>query len=84
MVGIVHQEVQLASKIAAADTVHIPQVVAVHADQEIVFFVVGIGELPRGVTAAGDSMLCQLAPRRWIDWVADLLPAGGRRFDMEL
>ena len=29
-------------------------------------------------------MLRQLAPRRRIDRVADLLPAGGRRFDMKL
>ena len=52
-VGVVHQEVQLAGKVAAADAVHIPQVRTVHTDQEIVFFVVGIGELPRRVTIAG-------------------------------
>ena len=45
-VGVVHQEAQFSGKIAAADAVHIPQIRAVHADQEIVFFVVGIGELP--------------------------------------
>ena len=84
VVCVVHQEAQLAGKVAAADTVHIPQVRAVHADQEIVFFVVGTGELPRRMAVAGDPMLCQLAPRREIDRVADLLPAGGRRFDMEL
>ena len=82
--GMVHQEGHLACKIAAADAVHIPQVRVVHADQKIVFFVVGIGELPRRMAVAGDPMLRQLAPRRGIDRVADLLPAGGRRFDMEL
>ena len=84
VVGVVHQEVQLAGKVAAADAVHIPQIRAVHANQEIVFFVVGIGELPSRVAVAGDPMLRQLAPCRRIDWVADLLPAGGRRLDMEL
>ena len=83
-VGVVHQEVQLAGKVAAADAVHIPQVRAVHADQQVVLLVVLIGELPRRVAVAGDPMLRQLAPRRRIDRVADLLPAGGRRFDMEL
>ena len=79
VVGVVHQEVQFAGRVAAADAVHIPQVRTVHTDQEIVFFVVGIGKLPRRVAVAGDPMLRQLAPRRRIDLVADLLPAGGRR-----
>ena len=43
LLGVVHQEVQLAREIATADAVHIPQVRTVHTDQEIVFFVVGIG-----------------------------------------
>ncbi len=47
-------------------------------------FVVLIGELPSRVAVAGDPMLRQLAPRRRIDRIADLLPAGGRRLDMEL
>ena len=33
MTGVVHQEVQLAREIAAADALHIPQVRAIHADQ---------------------------------------------------
>ena len=60
------------------------QVRAVHADQQVVLVVVLIGELPRRVAVAGYPMLCQLAPRRGIDRVADFLPAGGRRFDMKL
>ena len=79
VVGVVHQEAQLAGKVAAADAVHIPQVGSVHPYQEIAFLVIGIGELPRCVTVAGDPMLRQLAPRRRIDWVADLLPSGVRR-----
>ena len=82
--GMVHQEGHLASKVAAADAMHIPQVGAVHANQQIVLVVVLIRELPRRVAVAGDSVLRQLAPCRRIDRVADLLPAGGRRFDMEL
>ena len=84
VVGVIHQEVQLAGKVAAADAVNIPQVCAVHADQQIVLVVVLIGKLPRCVAVAGYPMLRQLAPRRRIDRIADLLPAGGRRFDMEL
>ena len=53
MVGMVHQEIQLSSKIVAADTIHIPEVGSVHPDQQIVVLVVGIGELPRRVTIAG-------------------------------
>ena len=77
-VGVVHQEVQLAVRIAAADALHIPQVCAVHADQQIVFVVVPLRKLPRRVTVAGDLMFCQLATRWRINRVADLLPAGCR------
>ena len=83
-VGVVHQEAELAIRVATADAVHIPQVCAVHANQQIVLVVVLIGELPRCVAVAGDPMLRQLAPHRRIDRVADLLPAGSRRLDMEL
>ena len=68
----------------ATDTVHIPEVGSVHANQKIVLLVIGIGELPCCVTVAGDPMFCQLATRWRINWVADLLPAGCRRFDMKL
>lgn len=57
MVGMVHQEIQLSSKIVAADTIHIQEVGSVHTYQEIVFFIVGIGELPRRVTIAGWSWM---------------------------
>ena len=56
-VGVVLQEVQLAVRIAAADALHISQVRAVHADQQIVFVVVPLRKLPRRVTAAGNSVL---------------------------
>ena len=78
VVGVVHQEVQLAVRIAAADALHIPQVRAVHADQQIVLLVIGIGELPCYVTVAGYSVFRQLALRRRIDRIADLFPASCR------
>ena len=78
MGGVIHQEGHLADIVAAADTVHIPEVGLVHADQEIVFVVIPICQLPCGMAFAGDPMLGQLAPCRRIDWVADLLPTGSR------
>ena len=84
VVGVVHQEVQLAGKVAAADAVHIPQIGSVHANQQIVLLIVPVGKLPRRMTTTGDSVLCQLAPCRRIYWVTNLLPAGRCRLDMEL
>lgn len=60
-VGVVHQEVQFAVWVAAADALHIPQVRAVHADQQVVFLVIGIGELPCRMTIAG---YCNIGRRR--------------------
>ena len=79
---MIHQEGHLAGVIAAADTVHIPEIGLIHADQEIVFVVIPVRQLPHGVTATGDAMLRQLALCRRIDWVADFLSARGCRFDM--
>ena len=73
---MIHQEGHFFGIVAAADAVHIPEVGLIHANQEIVFVVILIGELPRRMAVAGDSMLRQLAPCRRIDWVTDLLPAG--------
>ena len=84
MVGVVHQKVQLSGKVATADAVHISQIGSVHANQQVVLLVVSVGELSCRVTTTGDSVFCQLAPCWWIDWIADLLPAGGCRFDLEL
>ena len=80
---MIHQEGHFFGIVAAADAVHIPEVGLIHADQEIVFVVVLIGELPRRMAVTGDSMIRQLALCRRIDRVADLLPAGGCRFDMK-
>lgn len=75
---MIHQEGHLFGIVAAADTVHIPEVGLVHADQEIVFVVIPICQLPCGMAFAGDPMLGQLTPCRRIDRVADLLPTDSR------
>ena len=81
---MIHQEGHLAGIIATADAVHIPQFGTVHADQQIVFVVVAARQLPRCTTAAIDPVLCQLAPCRRIDRIADFFPAGRRRLDLKL
>ena len=84
MVCIVHQQMQLPGEVAAADVVHIPQVGPIHPNQQIVLIVIGVGELPRRFASAVDAVFGQLAPRRGIDRVADLLRAGGGGLDVEL
>ena len=81
--GVVHQEGHLPGIIAAANAIHILEVGAVHANQQIIFVVVLIGELPRSMTVAGDAMLHQLAACGQIDRIADLLPTGGSRRDLK-
>ena len=76
MIGIIHQEMYFVGKIAAANPVHIPQIGFVHPNQQKVFFVIAVGELPCGVTAARDPILGQLTSCRQIDRIANLLPAG--------
>ena len=44
----------------------------------------GAAELLGSVAVAGDAVLRQLPPGWRVDWVADLLPAGGRRGDLKL
>ena len=84
LLGVVHQEAELAVRVAAADALHIPQIRTVHADQQIAFVVVPLRELPCRMTIAGYLMLRQLALCRRIDRVANLLPAGCCRLDIEL
>ena len=82
--GVVEQTVDFARRVAAADALHIPQIRTVHADQQIAFVVVPLRELPCRMTIAGYLMLRQLALCRRIDRVANLLPAGCCRLDIEL
>ncbi len=83
-VGVVHQQVHLAAEVAAADAGHIAQVGPVHPDQQVVFLIIAAFQLPGGLTGAVDPVLSQLAPRRRIDRVADLLGAGSSGFDVKL
>ena len=71
-------------RVTAADALHIPEVGFVHADEQVEFPVVAFGELPRSVAAAGDPMLRQLAPRRRVDGIAELLAAGCSGLYMKL
>ena len=80
----VQQEVDFPLRVAAADAPDVPQILLIHADQEVECVVVPLRELACGVALTGDPMLGQLAPRGRIDGIADLLPAGSGRFDMEL
>lgn len=84
MIGIIHQEMDFVGKVVAADPVHIPQIGFVHPDQQVVFLVVAVDELPGCVAAAGDPMLGKLAACRRIDWVPNFLSDGSRRCNLEL
>ena len=62
---------------------HIAEIGLIHADQEVVFLVIIVLELPGGLAGAVDPMLRQLAPCRGIDRIADLLGAGRRGLNVE-
>ena len=62
---------------------HVPEVLLVHADEEVIVLIIPPGQEPGGVPLAGDAVLRQLAPRRGIDRVPDLLPGGGGGGDGE-
>ena len=82
IIGKIHQEMDFVGKVAAADPVHIPQVGMIHSNQEIVFLVVAVQELPGSLAGTVDAMLGQLAASRRIHRIADLLGAGSRRLDL--
>ena len=81
---VFHQQVHLVVEVAAADAVHAAEVCPVHPNEQVVFLVVAVAELPGGMAAAGDTVFRQLPPGRRVDRVADLLPAGGRRGNLKL
>ena len=54
-----------------------PQVGMIHSNQEIVFLVVAVQELPGSLAGTVDAMLGQLAASWRIHRIADLLGAGG-------
>ena len=82
--GVVQEQGDFPVRVAAAYTVHIPKIGAVHAYEEVVVVIILSGELTGGVACTGDAVLGQLASGRWIDGIADLLAAGGGGGDMEL
>lgn len=76
VIGIIHPELGFVDKVSAADSVHIPQIGSVHSNQQIVFLVVVVDELPSSVAGTGDSMLRQLSVGRRIRRIADCFPTG--------
>lgn len=82
-IGKIHQKMHLAGRIAAADALHISQVGMIHANQEVVFFVVAFQQLAGSLAGAVDAMLGQLAASRRIHRIANLLGAGRCRFDLK-
>ena len=81
--GVFHQEVHLVLEVPATDAMHIAEIGLIHADQEVVFLVIIVLELPGGLAGAVDPMLRQLAPCRGIDRIADLLGAGRRGLNVD-
>ena len=82
-VGVVEQPVHLPRRITAADTLHVFEVRALHADEQIVLLVVLRRELARSVSLAGNAVLGELAPRGRIDGIADLIAARRRGVDLK-
>ena len=82
--GVVQEQGDFPVRVAAAYTVHISKIGAVHAYEEVVVGIILFGELTGGVARTGDAVLGPLASGRWIDGIADLLAAGGGGGDMEL
>ena len=79
----VQQEVDFSLRVAAADAPDVPQILLIHADQEVERVVVPLRELACGVALTGDPVLGQLAPRGRIDGIADLITARRRGVDLK-
>ena len=76
---VVKQTRHFAVRVAAANAAHSRNVGAIHADQQIVFFVILRGHLPCRVLLASDAVCSQNPARRRIDRIAKFLPAHCRR-----
>lgn len=63
-VGEIHQEVHFVGKISPTDSIHIPQIGAIHSDRQIVFLIVAVLKLAGSLARAVDPMLGQLAAGR--------------------
>lgn len=83
MIDVLHQLVQLAVWISAADAAEISQIGAVLPDREAAVTKVGFGQLPDCFFGAADPMPGQLAAGRRIDRIAYFL-GGGCGIDVDL
>ena len=81
--GKVHQQMQSAGGVAAADPLHIPQVGMIHADEQIIGLIVALLQLAGGFSGAVDAMPVQQPADGGIDRVSQLLSAGGCGFNVK-
>ena len=73
---VIQQQTDFPVGITAEEALHIPQVGAVHADEQVIPAIIGPGQLPGRLAGAGNAVLGQNPPRRRIDRVPQLLSAG--------
>ena len=70
--------------ILAEHPFQVAEVVAVHGDDVVIIEIVLPCHLSSGLALAADAVLSQLAPRRWIDGIADFLCRSGGRSYLKL
>ena len=81
--GVVQQGMDLVGRVAAEYALHIAQVSGIHADEQVPIGLFVPPQLPGGLAPAGNPMFSQLPACRGIDWVPDLLRAGGGGGDLK-
>ena len=81
---IVQQTPDFPRGVPTADPAHIPDIFAVHPDQQIVGIIVGAPHLPRRFPGGINPVPEQQAADRRIDAIADFLGARGRGGDFKL
>jgi len=69
--------------VAAGDACHVSDIGGIHTDQIIIICIVLRSHLYRAVGHRRDPDLAQLADSAVVGRIADLLPAGGGRVDVE-
>ena len=84
MGSIIQEAADLPFRVSPGDAGHVPHVGAVGRQKQVVLVIVGLGHLNGPVAGEGDPLRLQLPHSRRIDGVADLLPAGGGRVNIEL
>ena len=78
-VGIIQQQVYLAVRVAATHALHVAQVIAIHAYQQVIMVIITARQLTRRFSFARYAVLSQFAACRWINGVAQFLGARGGR-----